>query len=48
MPRKIMSPCKGRKTRKCKVARKSCKMTNGVQRKSHCRKTRNNVTRNKK
>ena len=48
MARKLKTPCRGRKTNKCKSAKKSCKMTKGTQRKTYCRKTRNNSTRSKK
>lgn len=44
MPSRLKTPCKGRKQSRCKSARKSCKLVNGIRRK-YCRKTRNNRTR---
>ena len=41
MPRKLKTPCKGRTLRKCKYARKSCKITSGTVRRKYCRKSRN-------
>lgn len=37
---KLKTPCKGRSLRKCRTAKRSCKMTKGTKRK-YCRKTRN-------
>uniref|UniRef100_A0A6C0I4P2 Uncharacterized protein n=1 Tax=viral metagenome TaxID=1070528 RepID=A0A6C0I4P2_9ZZZZ len=38
--RTIKAPCKGRKSRSCKTAKKTCKWASGSQR-SFCRKSRN-------